>query len=157
METVINEGRKALIYSQFTSMLSLIGKVAKSKGWNFCYLDGNTHNREKVVMEFQESSDIPLFLISLKAGGIGLNLTAADYVFLYDPWWNEAVENQAINRAHRIGRKNTVIAKRYLVAESIEEKMMKLKESKRSLVNDILDNELSNLNLNEDDFLYLLT
>jgi SNF2 family DNA or RNA helicase len=83
---------------------------------------------------------MPLFLLTLKAGGVGLNLTAADYVLLFDPWWNEAVENQAIDRAHRIGRKSTVIAKRYLAVGSIEEKMLDLKGEKRNLANALLDN-----------------
>ena len=86
-------------------------------------------------------SQIQVFLISLKAGGVGLNLQAADYVFLYDPWWNEAVERQAIDRAHRMGRKNTVIARKYLVAESIEEKILKLQGHKRSLSQNLLEFE----------------
>ncbi|MBA3816488.1 MAG: DEAD/DEAH box helicase [Parachlamydiaceae bacterium] len=157
LEVAIAEGRKVLIYSQFTSMLSLISKRLKENNWNFVYLDGSTQNREKVVNEFQNNPDIPLFLISLKAGGIGLNLTAADYVFLYDPWWNNAVENQAIDRAHRIGRQETVIAKRYIVLESIEEKMMKLKASKASLAAELLDEGLVSANLSADDLLFLLS
>lgn len=157
IETALEEGRKALVYSQFTSMLSVIGKELKSRGWNYAYLDGSTVDREKVVMKFQEDASVPLFLISLKAGGIGLNLTAADYVFLYDPWWNEAVENQAINRAHRIGRKDAVVAKRYIAVETIEEKMMKLKAAKRSLVDDILDENLAGASFTEDDLRFLLS
>jgi superfamily II DNA or RNA helicase len=157
LETAIAEGRKVLVYSQFTSMLALIGKHVKLRGWQYVYLDGSTQNREKVVTEFQENSSIPLFLISLKAGGIGLNLTAADYVFLYDPWWNNAVENQAIDRAHRIGRKDTVIAKRYVVAESIEEKMMKLKAAKSSLAAELLDDDSVPTQLSTEDLLFLLS
>lgn len=158
LETAISEGRKILIYSQFTSMLALIGKRLKENNWNYAYLDGGTQNREKVVNEFQENPAIPLFLISLKAGGIGLNLTAADYVFLYDPWWNNAIENQAIDRAHRIGRKETVIAKRYIMLESIEEKMMKLKVAKSSMAADLLDDENGGAgSFNADDLLYLLS
>jgi len=157
LETAISEGRKVLVYSQFTSMLALIAKHVKTRGWQYVYLDGSTQNREKVVTEFQENPSIPLFLISLKAGGIGLNLTAADYVFLYDPWWNNAVENQAIDRAHRIGRKDTVIAKRYVVAESIEEKMMKLKAAKSSLAAELLDDDSVPTQLSTDDLLFLLS
>ncbi|HEV8052898.1 MAG TPA: DEAD/DEAH box helicase [Parachlamydiaceae bacterium] len=157
LETVIEEGRKVLVYSQFTSMLSLIGARVKEKGWKSVYLDGSTQNREKVVTEFQENPEVSLFLISLKAGGIGLNLTAADYVFLYDPWWNNAVENQAIDRAHRIGRKDTVIAKRYITAESIEEKMMKLKAAKSALSTDLLDDNAVLGTLQPDDLLFLLS
>lgn len=157
LETVLDEGAKVLVYSQFTSMLTLIAKSIKEKGWKHLYLDGSTIDREKVVRQFQEDSSFPIFLISLKAGGIGLNLTAADYVFLYDPWWNEAVENQAIDRAHRIGRQDTVIAKRYVVMESIEEKILKLKAIKKSLVSDVLDHEMENLNLTLDDLQFLIT
>lgn len=158
LETVIAEGRKALVYSQFTGMLALLSKAVRAKGWNYAYLDGSTKDREKVVTEFQQNPEIPLFLISLKAGGVGLNLTAADYVFLYDPWWNEAIEQQAISRAHRIGRRDVVVAKRYIAIESIEEKIMKLKASKRSLVDDILEgDERGSMNLTEDDFQFLFS
>lgn len=157
LETGVEEGRKILIYSQFTSMLALIKKYVKEREWNFVYLDGSTQNREKVVNEFQNNPKVNLFLISLKAGGIGLNLTAADYVLLYDPWWNNAVENQAIDRAHRIGRKDTVIAKRYIIAESIEEKMVKLKTAKSNLAKDILDDHAACEALSSDDLLFLLS
>jgi len=154
----IEEGRKVLLYSQFTSMLALLAENAKARGWKFAYLDGSTTNREKVVQQFQEDKDVSLFLISLKAGGIGLNLTAADYVFLYDPWWNDAIENQAIDRAHRIGRTDTVIAKRYITLESIEEKMMKLKAHKKSLINDLIEgDELASSSLSLDDLSFLLS
>lgn len=156
LETIIEEGRKGLVYSQFTSMLALLTKKAKEKGWNYVYLDGSTTDREKVVNQFQNDSSVSLFFISLKAGGIGLNLTAADYVFLYDPWWNDAIENQAINRAHRIGRKETVFAKRYIVIESIEEKILKLKNNKKDLIKDILDEEITHMQFNEEDFYFLL-
>src|SRR5262249_17460020 len=154
--TAIAEQRKILVYSQFTSMLHLIAKAVQANNWKYVFLDGTTPDREKVVNQFQEDSSISLFLISLKAGGIGLNLTAADYVFLYDPWWNDAVENQAIDRAHRIGRKDTVIAKRYIIVESIEEKMMKLKSAKQSLVSDIIGSEMNALQLTDEDFRFLL-
>ena len=156
METVVLEGRKALVYSQFTSMLHLIGKEAAQRGWKYVVLDGSTPNREKVVQQFQEDPTLPLFLISLKAGGVGLNLTAADYVLLYEPWWNEAVENQAIDRAHRIGRHATVIAKRYAIAESIEEKIMALKSRKRDIVGEFLDETMSG-SLNEEDLSFLIS
>lgn len=156
LETAVEEGRKVLVYSQFTSMLQLIAKEVRKRKWNFAYLDGQTKDREQVVKTFQEDPATLLFLISLKAGGIGLNLTAADYVFLYDPWWNEAVENQAIDRAHRIGRKDTVIAKRYIAVETIEEKMMTLKAAKRSLVDDVLQDQLEVHQLSIEDLHYLL-
>lgn len=156
IETAVEEGRKVLVYSQFTSMLQLILKEVNRREWSFVYLDGQTKDREKVVTQFQEDPSTFIFLISLKAGGIGLNLTAADYVFLYDPWWNEAVENQAIDRAHRIGRKETVIAKRYVAIETIEEKMMTLKASKRALLTDLMSDSLGEAQLSIDDLRYLL-
>lgn len=156
LEQVVEEGRKALVYSQFTSLLSLVGKQLRERNIPYAYLDGSTTNREEIVNRFQEDAALPLFLISLKAGGVGLNLTSADYVFLYDPWWNEAAENQAIDRAHRIGRKETVIAKRYVTVESVEEKMMKLKEHKRSLGDHLLDEDAGNASLTADDLLFLI-
>lgn len=156
MQTIQEEGKKALIFSQFTSMLTLIKRACADMGWNYSYLDGQTKNRADEVERFQEDADTPFFLISLKAGGVGLNLTAADYVLLYDPWWNPAVEQQAIDRAHRIGRKETVIAKRYLCLESIEEKMLQLNMDKRKLSDSLLDETSIDSVLSEDDFLFLL-
>ncbi len=157
LENVIEENNKVLVYSQFTSMLSLIAKEIKNKNWKYAYLDGSTKEREKAVTQFQEDPHTHLFLISLKAGGMGLNLTSADHVFIFDPWWNEAAEKQAINRAHRIGRKTTVFAKRYAMSESIEEKMMKLKERKKWMIDTILDDEALFTQLTTEDFAYLLS
>ena len=141
LETLVAEGHKVLVYSQFTSLLQLFVKEAKARSWLYAYLDGSTKNREEEVVKFQQQENLSLFFISLKAGGVGLNLTAADYVYILDPWWNEAVENQAINRAHRIGRKDSVIAKRFITLESVEEKMLKLKERKRQIAENFLDEE----------------
>jgi SNF2 family DNA or RNA helicase len=157
LETMMDEGKKVLVYSQFTSMLHLIAKEARKRNWDYVSLDGSTTHREQVVTRFQEDASTRLFLISLKAGGIGLNLTAADYVLLYDPWWNDALESQAINRAHRIGRQGTVIAKRYVVLESIEEKMVKLKASKTALIQDLLTDEMAQTHLSQEDLLFLLS
>lgn len=137
--TILAEGGKALVYSQFTSMLQLIATALRERGIAFAYLDGSTIDRAAPVTQFQEDPAIPLFLISLKAGGIGLNLTAADTVFLFDPWWNDAVEQQAIARAHRIGRQGVVVAKKFIAVETIEEKMVKLKKAKKFLAQEILD------------------
>jgi superfamily II DNA or RNA helicase len=139
VQEALAEKRKILIYSQFTSMLQLLQQEFKEA----LYLDGSvaTAQRGKLVQAFQENPEHSLFLISLKAGGVGLNLTAADYVFILDPWWNEAVEQQAISRAHRLGRKNTVIAKRYLMRGTIEEKMLQLKEKKQQTADQLLDFE----------------
>lgn len=155
VEEVVSEGRKVLIYSQFTSMLRLIESHTRRLGYRSVYLDGSTHNREEVVRTFQEDPAVSLFLISLKAGGVGLNLTAADYVFLYDPWWNEAVEAQAIDRAHRLGRAGRVIARRYITALSIEEKILNLKSHKMQLATALLDASVDFVSL--EDLLSLLS
>jgi SNF2 family DNA or RNA helicase len=159
LETAKEEGRKVLIYSQFTSMLKLIGKELKERGYTYLYLDGSTKNREEIVTAFQEDKQVPFFLISLKAGGVGLNLTSADYVFLYDPWWNAAAENQAIDRAHRIGRNETVIAKRYVTLGTIEEKMMELKEAKSQLAAHLIDSDEASVlgQLTAEDLLALIS
>jgi SNF2 family DNA or RNA helicase len=141
LEEAVLGQHKVLVYSQFTAMLRLIEKRVREKGWGYAYLDGQTENREKEVEQFQNDPDTLVFLISLKAGGVGLNLTAADYVFLFDPWWNEAVENQAIDRAHRVGREKPVIARRYIAVETIEEKIIKVKDHKRALARGLLDFE----------------
>ncbi len=141
LEIVVDEGHKVLVFSQFTEMLQLIKKELEAKNLPYVYLDGSTKDRESVVKKFQEDKTIPIFLMSLKAGGVGLNLTAADYVFLVDPWWNEAVENQAIDRAHRIGRASSMIARRYITPLSIEEKIMRLKEHKTHLSKGVLEFE----------------
>jgi SNF2 family DNA or RNA helicase len=139
LQEVMEEGSKVLVYSQFTQMLRLIEQEVKAQNWKYVYLDGSSAHREQTVRQFQEDPETAIFLISLKAGGVGLNLTAADYVFLYDPWWNEAVEKQAIDRAHRLGKRGTVIARRYITALSIEEKMMHLKTKKTALAHNFLD------------------
>lgn len=151
LQEIIEEGKKVLIYSQFTTMLHLIRREVANKGWSYVYLDGSTTDRESVVRQFQEDASISIFLISLKAGGVGLNLTAADYVFLVDPWWNDAVEQQAIDRAHRFGRKEAVIARRYVTALSIEEKIMHLKKHKLSLSQGLFEEggDLSSLHLSD--------
>ncbi len=145
--------RKVLVFSQFTSALSLMREEFKEA----LYLDGSNpvEKREEAVKRFQEEEEASLFLLSLKAGGVGLNLTAADYVFLFDPWWNDALEQQAIDRAHRIGQKKTVIAKRYVTASSIEEKMLQLKAKKRQAADQLLDFEGGHFT--HEDLLELLT
>ena len=129
---------KILVFSQFVSMLDLIKTELEKRAIPFEYLTGQTKKREEKVNAFQEEQHIRVFLISLKAGGTGLNLTEADYVYLIDPWWNPAVENQAIDRSHRIGQKRNVIAVRLICPATIEEKIMKLQESKKRLVNDLI-------------------
>lgn len=157
LQTVAAEKKKALVYSQFTTFLTLIKRELDALQIPYVYLDGSTQNREEVVSRFQTDRAIPLFLISLKAGGVGLNLTSADYVFLADPWWNEAAENQAIDRAHRIGRQEPVIAKRFVTLESVEEKMMTLKAHKRSLADTLFDDPSGGKALTSADLLFLLS
>ena len=142
LKEVVADGSKVIIFSQFTSMLGLVQNEVEQERIPYLYLDGKTKNRGELISKFQNDLDIPLFLISLKAGGVGLNLTAADYVFIYDPWWNEAVENQAIDRAHRIGRKKSVIARRYVMTGTIEEKIMTLKQEKKALAAEFLEGQI---------------
>ena len=144
LSEVIDEGHKALVFSQFTSMLALVRPELDRQGVVYEYLDGQTRDRQARVERFQNSPDCPLFLISLKAGGVGLNLTAADYVFLLDPWWNPAVEAQAIDRTHRIGQQRSVFAYRLIARDTVEEKVLELQGKKRDLAAAIInaDNSL---------------
>ncbi len=135
---VIEGGHKALIFSQFTSFLALVRRLLDEAGHVYEYMDGKTRDRRARVARFQDDPSCPLFLISLKAGGLGLNLTAADYVFILDPWWNPATEAQAIDRAHRIGQDKKVIAYRLIARESVEEKILELQGRKRRLADAII-------------------
>ncbi|MDX1909233.1 MAG: DEAD/DEAH box helicase [Bacteroidia bacterium] len=136
-----NKRSKVLIFSQFVKMLDILRADLSAEGIRFNYLDGSTRDRQGQVDSFQRDKDIQVFLISLKAGGVGLNLTAADYVFILDPWWNPAVENQAIDRSHRIGQKRTVFYYKFITEESIEEKILSLQRSKAQLSDDIISLE----------------
>ncbi len=135
---IVEEGHKALVFSQFTSLLAIVRGHLDKRGIVYEYLDGRTRKRQEKVRRFQEDPDCPLFLISLKAGGHGLNLTAADYVFILDPWWNPAVEAQAVDRVHRIGQERPVFAYRLIARDTVEEKILQLQESKRSLAESII-------------------
>jgi len=130
---VMAEGHKALVFSQFTSLLAIVQRHLTADGINYEYLDGKTKDRQGRVERFQNDPGCRLFLVSLKAGGVGLNLTAAEYVFLLDPWWNPAVESQAIDRAHRIGQTQRVFAYRLIARDTVEEKVLQLQNSKREL------------------------
>ena len=138
LEEVAAEGHKALVFSQFTRLLALVRARLDARGLVYEYLDGRTRKRKEKVERFQNDPDCPLFLISLKAGGHGLNLTAGDYVFLLDPWWNPAVEAQAVDRAYRIGRTRPVTAYRLIARDTVEEKVLALQEEKRELADAIL-------------------
>ncbi len=156
LEPLIEEGHKVLIFSQFVEMLRLISEQLESRSWPHLLLTGATEDRGALVRSFQESAGANLFLISLKAGGSGLNLTAASYVVLFDPWWNPAVENQAIDRTHRIGQVNKVIAYRLITRDTIEEKIRHLQKAKSDLASDILGEETFAKALTLDDFQFLL-
>ena len=144
LEEVIDEDHKVLVFSQFTSFLSILRKKLDARGVVYEYLDGKTADRQKRVRRFQNDPECKLFLISLKAGGLGLNLTAAEYVFLLDPWWNPAVEQQAIDRTHRIGQTRQVFAYRLIARDTVEEKVLELQKKKRDLADAIItaDNSL---------------
>ncbi len=149
---------KLLIFSQFVGMLNLIRTALEERKIRFCYLTGQTRNRGEVVSRFQEDPEERVFLISLKAGGTGLNLTAADYVFLVDPWWNPAVENQAIDRSHRIGQQQPVVAVRMICPGTIEEKILTLQSAKKELTDGLILAEKNLVkSLTKDDLLGLLT
>ncbi|HEV7843845.1 MAG TPA: DEAD/DEAH box helicase, partial [Pyrinomonadaceae bacterium] len=143
LETLRAEGHKALVFSQFTGMLKLLQAELKKRRIPFSYLDGQTRDRQQRVDAFQTDETIPFFLISLKAGGVGLNLTAADYVIHIDPWWNPAVEMQATDRTHRIGQDKPVFIYKLIVRDSVEEKILQLQERKRALVTQLISTESS--------------
>lgn len=141
LQEVTAEGHKALVFSQFTSLLALVRDELDKQGIAYEYLDGKTNKRNEHVERFQNDPACPVFLISLKAGGHGLNLTAADYVYILDPWWNPAVEAQAIDRAHRMGQTKPVIAYRLICRDTVEEKIVNLQESKRELADAIVSGD----------------
>ena len=132
---------KVLVISQFTSMLALIKERVEAAQIPYTYLDGGTRDRKEVVDQFNNDDSKRIFLLSLKAGGVGLNLATADYVYLVDPWWNPAAEAQAIDRAHRIGQEKHVFAYRMICKDSIEEKIQQLQQRKRKMAKDIIQVE----------------
>ncbi len=158
LESVLEEGHKALVFSQFTSMLAIVKDRLDKSAIPYEYLDGQTRDRQARVERFQNDPGCRLFLVSLKAGGLGLNLTAAEYVFILDPWWNPAVESQAIDRAHRIGQTNQVFAYRLIAKDTVEEKVLELQKTKRNLADAIIgaDNSLVR-GLKRDDLELLLS
>ena len=145
-----------LVFSQFVEMLDLLRSAVEQRQWPHFYLAGSTEDRGALVQKFQSCEGPAVFLISLKAGGFGLNLTAASYVVLFDPWWNPAVENQAIDRTHRIGQVNKVIAYRLLIKDSVEEKIRKLQRLKKALAEDVLGEERFAQSLTLEDLHFLL-
>lgn len=158
LEEAMSENHKVLVFSQFVKHLNIFRGYLESKSINYTYLDGQTRDRQEQVEEFQKNADIKIFLISLKAGGVGLNLTAADYVFILDPWWNPAVEAQAVDRAHRIGQDKTVFTYKFITKNSVEEKILLLQNKKKALAGELIANEESFIkSLSKDDIAMILS
>ncbi len=147
IENLIAENHKVLIFSSFVKHLNIVESLCIENNWRYSLLTGQTKNREHIINEFQEDSSNHLFLISLKAGGVGLNLTAADYVMMLDPWWNPAAEAQAINRAHRIGQTKNVMVYRYITRNTIEEKMRNLQNKKQKLSDELINDNMALKNM----------
>ncbi|MDA8017560.1 MAG: DEAD/DEAH box helicase [Thermoanaerobaculia bacterium] len=158
LQEITAEGHKVLVYSQFTQMLDIVSRRLSSQDMVFEYLDGKTRDRQQRVDRFQTDEDCRIFLISLRAGGLGLNLTAASYVFLLDPWWNPAVEAQAIDRTHRIGQTRPVFAYRLIARDTVEEKILQLQDRKRELADAVVSRDRRFLkNLTAEDLQLLLS
>jgi len=143
LDNVLKGGHKVLVFSQFVKHLDIFKKHFEAEDIPFAYLDGATRNRGEIVAEFQQNTDLKVFLISIKAGGVGLNLTEADYVFILDPWWNPAVEQQAIDRTHRIGQDKKVFIYKFIAKDTVEEKILALQKRKKSLANSLITTEES--------------
>ena len=141
LEEILSQGHKVLIFSQFLGSLSFIKEWVRRLRVGYAYLDGSTKDRAAQIESFQTDDKKRVFLISLKAGGLGINLTAADYVILFDPWWNPAVETQAVDRSHRIGRQNKVIAYKIITRNTVEEKILALQKKKKRLVEEVITAE----------------
>jgi SNF2 family DNA or RNA helicase len=143
IENAMLEGHKLLIFSQFVKHLEIFKELLKSRRIPFAYLDGSSTDRKEQVDKFNKDPDLKIFLISIKAGGLGLNLTEADYVFLLDPWWNPAVEAQATDRAHRIGQKKKVFSYKFITRNTVEEKILQLQKHKLKLSENLIQSEES--------------
>lgn len=153
----IGKKHKILIFSQFVKHLSILRSYLDTKGIDYAYLDGSTKDRQQQVERFQQDEALKVFLISLKAGGVGLNLTKADYVFILDPWWNPAVEAQAIDRAHRIGQENRVFTYKFITKNTVEEKILRLQQNKMKLASELITTEESFVkNLSKEDIASIL-
>ncbi|RYC72130.1 DEAD/DEAH box helicase [Spirosoma sordidisoli] len=157
LETAIGERHKVLVFSQFIKHLSVVRQYLKEKNIKYAYLDGSTTDRQSQVELFQTDDSVRLFLISLKAGGLGHNLTAADYVFILDPWWNPAIEAQAVDRAHRIGQQKTVFTYKFISRNTVEEKILALQRSKQQLAGSLITTEENFVkSLTKEDIMVLL-
>jgi SNF2 family DNA or RNA helicase len=138
LQTLIEGGHKTVIFSQYTRMLQIMREDLEQRDLAHCYLDGSSKNRLEIIKKFNEDPKIPVFLVSLKAGGTGLNLTGADTVIHYDMWWNPAVENQATDRVHRLGQKNSVSSYKLITLGTIEEKIVEMQKRKKGLVKKVV-------------------
>jgi SNF2 family DNA or RNA helicase len=157
LQTVATEGNKVLIFSQFVKHLELFREYFDREKIRYAYLDGGTKDRSEAVRHFKENEEVKIFLISIKAGGVGLNLTEADYVFILDPWWNPAVEQQAIDRSHRIGQERNVFIYKFISKDTVEEKITALQARKKSLATSLITTEESFVkSLSPDDLKELL-
>ena len=157
LESILAENHKVLIFSSFVKHLDLFVNNFEAQKWQFAMLTGSTSKRDEEINKFQDNPDCRIFLISLKAGGVGLNLTAADYVFFLDPWWNPASENQALSRAHRIGQNNKVMVYRFITEDSIEQKILKLQERKKDLADIFINNNNPFKQLSQEDLIDLFS
>ena len=150
LQEAIDSGHKVVVFSQFIPMIETMETELKSKNISYVSLTGQTKNRAEIIETFNNDNRIRVGIFSLKAGGVGINLTSADYVFMYDPWWNPAVEQQAIDRVHRIGQDQPVMVFKCLVASTIEERMISYQNQKKDLIQSLIeDQQLSDLNLAE--------
>jgi SNF2 family DNA or RNA helicase len=156
VDEAIAEGHKMLVFSQWTSLLDLVEPHLHAAGFAFARIDGSTRNRGDVVDRFQNPDGPPILLASLKAGGVGLNLTAADHVFILDPWWNPFVEDQAADRTHRIGQDRPVSVYRLVAEDTVEERVLDLQEKKREIANAALGAAERAVGLTREDLLALL-
>lgn len=152
VEESIDGGHRVLVFSQFVTLLALLKGELEERGIDYAYIDGSTRNRMAQVDKFQNDESVPLFLISLKAGGVGLNLTGADTVIHYDPWWNPAAEAQATDRAHRIGQTKIVTSYRFIASDSVEERVLQMQDRKRKLLKDVFEaSEAANAKISLED------
>ena len=158
LDNVLKGGHKVLIFSQFVKHLSIFKTYFEKESIAFSYLDGSTKNRGEIVADFQKNTELKVFLISIKAGGVGLNLTQADYVFILDPWWNPAVEQQAIDRTHRIGQEKKVFIYKFIAKDTVEEKILALQNRKKRLASSLITTEESFIkSLSKDDIREILS
>jgi SNF2 family DNA or RNA helicase len=158
VDDLVHEGHKLLFFSQFIGTLKIMEDFLQERGYDYCYLDGSTKNRDEQITRFQETDEVKVFLLSLKAGGVGINLYKANYVILFDPWWNPAVEAQAIDRSHRIGQTRKVTVYKMVTTNSIEEKILLLQEKKKKLFEDLIADDTSFFkSLSKEEILALFT